>query len=291
MKLGKNVIAVHDLSCTGKCSLGVVLPILTAAGNNCAVLPTSIYSTHTGGFTEPVYHDCSELMLPICEHWKRENLEFDILYSGYMATSAQAESIQKIYALFSKPGFLYLCDPAMADNGHLYSRLDQSTVCSNLNNCQLADIITPNVTEAFLLLNRPYEQPPYTWNQVVEIMCELQNMLGPKMIVLTGIIRTEFPGCIGVASLNGDGNIGWQYTKLLAGHFHGTGDIFSAVLLTELLKNKTLQQSVCTAMNFTYQCVLNTLQEGVDPKLGLCFERQLFNIESAGESSGSERDY
>ena len=128
------------------------------------------------------------------------------------------------------------------------------------------------------MLNRPCEPPPYTWEQVEEIILGLQNLLGRKKIVLTGVVRTDFSDCIGVASHDGDGNIGWQYTKLLAGHFHGTGDVFSAVLLTELLKDKTLQQSVCTAMHFTYQCVLNTMREGVDPRLGLCFEKQLFSL-------------
>ena len=143
--------AVHDLSGMGKCSLTVALPIVSATGVECCCIPTALLSTHTGGFTDWTFTDLSGDIVPIAEHWHSLGLRFDAIYSGYLASEAQGELLERAIELLKNDETLVIVDPAMADNGKYYANLgDKMTECFR-RLIKKADIITPNITEACFL--------------------------------------------------------------------------------------------------------------------------------------------
>jgi pyridoxine kinase len=151
MKL-KRIVAIHDISGVGKCSLTAVLPIVSAAGVECSCLPTAVLSTHTGGFEGFTFRDLTDDLLPVAEHWKREGVVFDALYSGYLGSLAQIGVVREIFDMFRGDGALVLVDPVMADNGKLYSLFTHEHVKGMRELCGCADIIVPNRTEAAFML-------------------------------------------------------------------------------------------------------------------------------------------
>ena len=152
----KRAAAIHDLSGVGKCSLTVILPILSAAGIECAALPTAVLSTHTGGFGEVVCRDLTEDMLPIARHWRREHIGFDALYSGYLASYQQIGLVRETFGLLRGSRTLVMVDPVMGDDGRLYSLYTPEMARGMADLCACADIIVPNLTEAAILLGRDY---------------------------------------------------------------------------------------------------------------------------------------
>ena len=147
----KRVVTIQDISCFGKCSLTVALPLLSAMGVECAVIPTAVLSTHTGGFTGWTFRDLSADIAPISRHWQKEGLTFDGVYTGYLASPEQAASIESFVDMFH-PSMVFV-DPAMADNGKLYPGLPESLVPAMRHLVSAADIAVPNITEASLLLS------------------------------------------------------------------------------------------------------------------------------------------
>ncbi|MDR3209479.1 MAG: bifunctional hydroxymethylpyrimidine kinase/phosphomethylpyrimidine kinase, partial [Oscillospiraceae bacterium] len=158
----KRVAAIHDISCFGKCSLTVALPILSAAGIECAVLPTAVLSTHTGGFSGYTYRDLTDDLLPIWRHWQTLGLRFDAAYSGYLGSEAQLEIVAEIFDRLRAQDSLIIADPVMADDGRLYASFAPTFPDGMRALCTRADIILPNMTEAALLLGEPYREGPYT---------------------------------------------------------------------------------------------------------------------------------
>ena len=144
----KRIAAIHDISCVGRCSLTVALPILSAAGYETSVLPTAVLSTHTGGFTGFTYRDLTEDISPIAAHWQSLGLHFDALYSGFLGSYAQIGLISGLIDTFKKSDTLVMVDPVMADDGKYYSVYSPDMAAGMKKLCAKADIITPNLTEA-----------------------------------------------------------------------------------------------------------------------------------------------
>ena len=158
----KRVLAIHDLSGAGKCSLTVVLPVLSALGCAVSVLPTALLSTHTGGFRDPVYRDLTGDMLPWAEHWRREGACFDAVYSGFLGSAAQIEIVREIFGMFREvnPAVRIVVDPVMGDGGRLYKTYTKEMADGMARLCAAADLIVPNTTEAYYLLGEPYRAGP-----------------------------------------------------------------------------------------------------------------------------------
>lgn len=270
MKRQKKVVAIHDISCFGKCSLTTALPILSAAGIATSVIPTAVLSTHTGGFTNYTYRDLTEDIPKISSHWQSLGLSFDGVYTGFLGSYEQLRMVIDFINNFKSENTLICVDPAMADLGKLYPTFAPSFPAGMVNLCSKADIIVPNMTEAALLLGREYKEPPYDNDFVNSILHDLSE-LGPKQVVLTGISQgSDNIGCAYYDRITGE--TGYALSKYYTGHYHGTGDIFASVLFGSLINGFSLTASAKIASKFTSDCIKRTYEAGTDTRFGVNFE-------------------
>ena len=189
------VLTIQDISCVGQCSLTAALPILSAAGAETCILPSAVLSTHTGGFTGFTFRDLTEDMPAIAAHWKKEGIAFDAVYTGYLGSIRQIGIVQDIFRELRKPGAKTFVDPAMADNGVLYSIFDMPYVNAMKPLFFGADVVLPNLTEACLLTDMPYRET-YDEAYITEILDKMEAA-GAKTIILTGITyKPETTGVI-----------------------------------------------------------------------------------------------
>ena len=198
----KRVLAVHDISCFGKCSLTAALPIISAAGIETTVLPTAVLSTHTGGFTGFTYRDLADDLMPIARHWQTLDLRFDAIYTGFLGSIGQIDLVIELIALLKGEGTRVIVDPVMADHGELYGLFSADFPRGMARLCAVADVIIPNTTEAALLLGRDWTAPPYTEEQVRELCSALTDELGAAAVVLTGVAFDK--ARLGAASYEAD---------------------------------------------------------------------------------------
>ena len=188
MNRQKRVLAIHDISCIGKCSLTVAIPIISAAELECAVIPTAVLSTHTGEFTGYTFRDLTDDIEPICEHWRSFGIGFDAIYTGYLGSAKQISLVRSIIDTFGGEGKTVFVDPVMADAGRLYANFDMAFVSEMRSLCAEADVITPNLTEAAFLLGGEYRESGYGEEYIKETLGALCE-LGPKAALLSGIVR------------------------------------------------------------------------------------------------------
>lgn len=191
----KRVLAVHDLSCVGRCSLTVALPILSAAGLEASALPTAVLSTHTGGFTGMTFRDLTQDLPAIFQHWKTLDLAFDAIYTGYLGSAEQVALVEQLFDAFRGEQTKIIVDPVMGDHGKLYPGMSEKMPQLMKWLCQRADVIVPNQTEAALMLGRPYLETP-DQAEVDDLMQALREMTRAS-VVLTGISPEE--GKLGAA--------------------------------------------------------------------------------------------
>ncbi len=261
----KRILTVQDISCVGKCSLTVALPVISAMGVETCVLPTAVLSTHTA-FTGFTFRDLTSDIQPICGHWKNEHIHFDAIYTGYLGSFEQLELMHGLADEFGKPDTLVIVDPCMADNGKLYPGFTQDFAFAMAKFCGRADVIVPNLTEASFLLGIPYKQSGYDEAYVRKILEKLAA-LGAGKVVLKGI---EFgsdqetvkgvAGKIGVASYDsGTGKFSWYFHKKMPVNFHGTGDIFASVLTGALMRDIPLDKAYSLAADFVVESIKATL--------------------------------
>ncbi|PKM61371.1 MAG: pyridoxal kinase [Firmicutes bacterium HGW-Firmicutes-4] len=269
----KRVAAIHDISCVGRCSLTVALPIISAAGFDTSVLPTAVLSTHTGGFENFTYRDLTADIGPISDHWQSLNLEFDALYSGFLGSFEQIDLVANLFDTFQSEKTLILVDPVMADHGELYSIYTPEMAKGMTKLCAKADIIVPNLTEAALLLDEPYVGEDYDQNYVEELLVRL-SQLGSKKVVVTGI--SFDPLKLGAATYDTVTNtFDYAFNERVSDYFHGTGDIFGSTLLSGLLNDFNLKESTQIAVDYTRECILKTVELGQEKRYGVCFERAI----------------
>ena len=273
MERQKRLLAIHDISCVGRCSLTVALPILSCAGLDTGVLPTAILSTHTGGFQGYTYRDLTEDIQPVCAHWKSLGLRFDALYSGFLGSYDQIDLVAKLMEEFHSDHTLRMVDPVMADNGRLYATYTMKMAQGMHRLCRKADIITPNMTEACILLDVPYKPEGFTRTETEDMLHGL-SALGPRQVVLTGV--TLGLDQLGTASYDAQTNeVSYAFEKRYTGIFHGTGDILSSALMCGLLNGKSLKESASLAVKFTHRCIYCTLESNQELRYGVRFEAAL----------------
>ena len=181
----KRIVTIQDISCVGKCSLTVALPIISAMGIETAVIPTAVLSNHTA-FKEFTFRDLTEDITPISDMWAKEGLDFDAIYTGYMGSAEQIEVISEFIDRFRTDRTIVIADPAMADNGELYKGFSKDFVLSMRRLCGKADVIVPNLTEASFMLDIPFRGDAYTEEDIRKILKNLTEM-GAKNAVLTGV--------------------------------------------------------------------------------------------------------
>lgn len=259
------VLAVNDLSCLGKCSLSVALPILSGCGAEAVSLPTVLLSTHTGGFTGYTRTDLTADYNAILAHFEALEVSFDAVYTGYFSGE---EQIDRLLAFLQKcPDTLKVIDPVMADNGRLYAGFDESYLPAMRRLLAQADVATPNLTEACLLCGLPYRER-ITAQEAEDLLARLREF-GVKDPVITGV-RTKEGGIGYVFSEHGETAF-LQYKeehRLL----HGCGDVFASALTGFLLGQKSFADAVRLAAEFTRLCITKTLDAGCTDPYGLNFE-------------------
>ncbi|MDR1340037.1 MAG: pyridoxamine kinase [Prevotellaceae bacterium] len=278
MQRQKRVLAIHDISCFGRCSLTVALPIISAAGIETTVLPTAVLSTHTGGFTGFTYRDLTQDIMPVVNHWHSLGLEFDAIYTGFLGSFEQVDIVSEIFDMLKKKDVLIAVDPVMADYGKLYSIFPSNFPEGMRKLCCKADLIVPNLTEAAFLLDEPYHDGPHTREEIKHILCAL-SALGPKYVVVTGV---SYDG-IQLGSASYDANSGeFSYTgeTRIDPMYHGTGDVFASALLAALLGGRTLAQANAIAVRFTVASIARTKESGIDNRFGVNFEAGLASLNS-----------
>jgi pyridoxine kinase len=269
----KRVVAIHDISGFGKCSLTVALPIISAAGVETTVLPTAVLSTHTGGFTGFTYRDLTEDIIPIAEHWKSLDIKFDAIYTGFLGSFLQLDLVGKFFDMFKTGDNLILVDPVMADNGELYKIFPPEFPLGMRGLCSKADIIIPNLTEAALMLEEPYNPGPYSEQYIADMLKKLSD-IGPEKVVLTGVFFNDTE--LGAATYDRrSGEISYSFEKRIPGYFHGTGDVFGSALLAALENDLPLSKANEIAVKFTTSSIRKTAAAGTDIRFGVNFEQTI----------------
>lgn len=267
----KRVVTVQDISCVGKCSLTVALPIISAMGIETAVIPTAVLSTHTA-FKNFTYRDLSNDLPEIAKHWKQEQFDFDGIYTGYLGSIGQIDMLKEFFKEFKTSDNFIFIDPVMADNGKLYPGFDQEFALEMKELCKMADVIVPNLTEASYMLEREYKED-YTEEEIKEILLELSN-LGPKQVVLTGVSFKDNE--LGVMSYNKESNKFFSYFReKIPAKYHGTGDIFASTLVGAIINDNSIEESLKIAVDYVWETINDTYITNKEDAYGVNFESKI----------------
>ena len=267
----KRIVTIQDISCVGKCSLTVALPIISAMGIETAVIPTAVLSTHTA-FKNFTYRDLTGDLPKIAKHWKQEKFNFDGIYTGYLGSIEQIDMLKEFFKQFKTPDNFIFIDPVMADNGKLYAGFDAKFVKEMKKLCKMADIIVPNLTEASYMLEKEYKEI-YSEQEIKDILIELSN-LGPKYVVLTGVSFKD--NKLGVMSYNKEINEFFTYFKeKIPAKYHGTGDIFASTLVGAITNNNTLEEGLKIAVDYVWETINDTYKTNKKDAYGVNFETKI----------------
>lgn len=268
----KRILTIQDISCVGKCSLTVALPIISAFGVETSVLPTAVLSTHTAfnGFT---FRDLTDDLQSISKHWKEQKITFDALYTGYLGSFRQIDIVSEIFDDFKTKENFILVDPVMADNGKLYHGFDQKFADRMAKLCGKADIIVPNLTEACFMLHEEYNPDKFDENRIKTMLKHLTD-LGCKKAVLTGVSLDSKN--LGVYGFDSEKNEFFSYYREhLPQSFHGTGDVFASAFLGGVTIGKSIPSALSIAVDYTVESISNTINNPNRNWYGVDFETSL----------------
>lgn len=271
----KRVAAIHDISCFGRCSMQVIWPVVSHFGHQVCPVPTALLSTHTGGYEGFSFLDLSDEMEKIAAHWKALGLGFDAIYSGFLGSERQIATVNNFIKDFSTEKTLVLVDPVMGDNGEIYKTYTNE-MCKGMRVlCEEADIITPNLTEAYILLGEKYTEQPNSARQK-ELLDRLLTLSrkSKKAVILTGIHNRE-QNTIGSVFAIQEGektSYGSSFAPYCDCFFPGSGDLFASILLGKVLCGCGITESVETAVRFISRVSEYTKKLGTPPHYGLEFE-------------------
>lgn len=268
----KRVLTIQDVSCVGQCSLTVALPVLSSCGVETAILPSAVLSTHTGGFEGYTFRDLTDDMMFIADHWQKENIMFDTVYSGYLGSARQIDYVIEITKRLLKESGYSIVDPAMADNGKLYYGFNLAFVEEMKKLVFSSDICIPNITEACFLTDTEYKEN-YDEEYAYSIVEKL-SQAGAKTIVLTGVSYDE--DTTGVLILE-NGVKSYYRHKKIDKKYHGTGDIYSSAFTGALNRGKSVYESAKIAADFVVKCIENTIDDE-SHWYGVKFEPVLYQL-------------
>lgn len=265
----KKTVTIQDISCYGKCSLTVALPVISAMGIETAVIPTAVLSTHTGGFTGYTFRDLTSDIPAISRHWKSLNIKFNSVYTGYLGSAEQIDIVSDFFDDFRTDDNFIVVDPVLADNGKFYAGFNEDFAEKMAGLCSKADYILPNMTEAAFMLKIPYTEN-YDKAYIEEILRKLAG-LGCKVPVLTGVHFDDKKQ--GAAAYDSENDtFFWSFSDNIARSVHGTGDIFASVFTGAVTLGKDIQKSLDIAVNYTVECIKATIPHFDETWYGSCFE-------------------
>ena len=262
----KRILTMQDISCFGKSSITVALPILSAFGIETVILPTALLSTHTGGFTGYTYLDLTAEVEPILSHWKNLGLEFDGIYTGYLGSEELIDKASLLIRHFAKEDTLVFVDPVMGDRGELYIGFEDGYIEKYKELCKTAHLISPNVTEACLLTDTPYQQnaPDAYYQNLAKKLAAI----GSEKAIVTGALSGSRIGCIGV-----DKDESFSvYSRRVEAPLHGTGDVFASALIAAMVQGLSFEQAARLAVDFVSRAIDETASDVNGSWYGLKFE-------------------
>lgn len=271
------VAAIHDLSGFGRCSLSIVMPTLSAMGVQCCPLPTAYLSTHTGGFSGNTFLDLTNQMANVTAHWNAEGVTFDAVYTGFMGSQEQMTLTADFIRTFKTAHNYIVIDPVMGDHGKPYRTYTEEMCTAMGELSQLADVLTPNRTEAAILLGVPYESLTLDSEVDSRHWAHALSLDGTRSVVLTGVSL----------SLNTVGAVCYDHTRnettfiqaeRVAEQFHGTGDLFSSVLTGALCRGKSLHDAAQLAADFVSQVAAYSTTQTHPKREGVDFEPLLWQL-------------
>lgn len=267
---------IHDLSGFGRCSLTEVIPILSVMGVQCCPLPTAFLSTHTGGFTGFTFLDMTEELPRVAHHWKSLGLKFQAIYSGFLGSERQIGIVADFIQAFRDPGTLVVVDPVMGDDGKAYQTYTPAMCAGMARLAALADVITPNLTEAAFLLGRDYAQLLDEGRSLhdetaLRTLAEDLSLDGKRSVALTGAALA--PGQTGAMCFDArTGRTQAVQAEFVAHPLHGTGDVFASVLTGALMRGDSLRDGAALAVDFIHACAVRTVAQGLPLREGVDFE-------------------
>lgn len=282
----RRIAAIHDLSGIGRTSLMAVIPILSTMGFNVCPLPTAILSNHSQ-YPDFSFLDLTEEMPRIIDQWEKLGVTFDAIYTGYMGSPRQIEIVCGFIERFRTADTLVVVDPVLGDNGHLYSKMTQEMVEEMRRLACRADVLTPNLTEAFALLDRPYKTD-CTTEELKDLIAELSEM-GPDTVIITGVPVPGQSGLTSVIARSKSDLRTWKVTcPYLPAHYPGTGDSFTSVITGSLLQGDSLPIALDRAAQFILQGIRSTFGYRMDNSDGILLERVLPNLNTPIQSATYE---
>ena len=283
----KKVVAVHDLSCIGRVSLNAVIPILTSMGLEVTPLPTALLSCHTQ-YPDFTFLDLTTEMRKIIANWKAQGFCFNAFYTGYLGSPEQVQVVSELIQDFRRPNDLIVVDPVLGDNGHLYKGMNEEMVGQMRELIKLADVITPNMTEMFLLLGEPYRNNNFNDDELKSYLRALSQQ-GPSIVIVTSVPVIDTPHLTSVYAYNRNGNRYWKVTcPFLPAHYPGTGDSFTSVITGSLLQGDSLPLALDRAMQFTLQGIRSTFGYDYSNLEGIMLEKVLSNLNTPIQVSSYE---
>ena len=253
------VLAINDISCVGKCSLTVALPVLSACGVTCDILPTALLSTHTGGFMGYTFLGLDGEMQKICDHWETLGLRYDLIYSGYLGSRAQIDFVKDVKRRFLKENGIFVVDPVLGDNFTFYKGFDEAFAEQMRSLCAEADYIVPNETESYLLTGT---------RDFSEALAKL-SALCPHPVI-TGADTKD-----GYFIYYADGGEKKLSIPRCDGSYHGAGDVFASAFSGCLVRGLPLGQALSLTADFCYRSIVRTQKEVPDRRYGLNYEREI----------------
>ncbi|NLZ45826.1 MAG: pyridoxamine kinase [Clostridiales bacterium] len=267
MNQNLKVAAIHDISGVGRCSLTVIIPILSAMGIQVCPVPTVVLSAHTGynGF---VMRDLTDYIDPALAHYKQMKIKFDCIYSGFLASDEQIDHCRDFFNAY--PNALKVCDPVMGDNGKPYKTYTNELCNRMVELAAVADIITPNLTEASILLGEKYPTAQLRTTEVKSWLVRLSEK-GPKTVVITTVPLAD--GSICNVGYDRETNTFWKVNcDYVPRHYSGSGDMFSSVLVGGIAKGDSLPIAIDRATSFTELAIKTTFSYQTDTRDGIIFE-------------------
>lgn len=282
----KKVAAVHDLSGVGRVSLTVVIPILSSMGFQACPLPTAVLSSHTQ-YPHFSFLDLTDEMVKIIREWEELNIHFDAFYTGYLGSPRQINIVGDFIRRFRREDDLVVIDPVLGDNGRLYTNFDATMVYEMQKLIRHADVITPNLTELFYLLDKEY-QTELSDEELKSYLRELSGK-GPEVVIITSVPVQDTPHMTSVYAYNRTGNRYWKVTcPYLPAHYPGTGDTFTSVITGSLLQGDSLPIALDRATQFILQGIRATFGYEYDNREGILLEKVLHNLDMPIQVSSYE---
>ena len=266
----KKIAAINDLTGFGRCALTVALPVISHMRLQCCPVPTSIFSNHAG-YPEYYFDDYTARLEGYLSMWRKLGLTFDGIMSGFLGSAEQIGVVEQFVGQFRSRDSVVVIDPVMGDHGKVVGTYTEEMCMQMRRLVAMADIITPNLTEACKLTDTPYKETGWKRAELLTMAGKLRQM-GPGRIVITGIPQGEF---IANYLYQEKEEPALFRTHRVGSERCGTGDLFAAIIAADAVNGVPFDRSVKKASHFVKKCMIRSMERDVEQKNGVCFEELL----------------